>query len=267
MGEIMLILNDVVLIAIGTNKNYVPNINTLNFITKQIKFNDIIIFSNLNFYENYNHIFIESVCNSIDYSGFVLYELYDLLINYGITKDKHILIVQPDGFPVNINKWTNEFLNYDYIGAPWHFFNWFLKDIKILPPKVGNGGFSLRSMKLMKLCKTLSSCFTLKNNRYIINDKNIELKKDIYKNYIKYNWNINKAVEIHNEDIIISILNRNIIESNGFTFAPLELADRFSCESGNHFDKSFGFHSKNTNINISKNAYQVYMQNIKYLNI
>ena len=31
----------------------------------------------------------------------------------------HCLIVQSDSFVVNPNEWTNEFLKYDYIGAPW----------------------------------------------------------------------------------------------------------------------------------------------------
>jgi len=48
----------------------------------------------------------------------------------------HSLYIQYDGFAVNANAWTDDFLDYDYIGAPW-------KDAK-----VGNGGFSLRSRKL-----------------------------------------------------------------------------------------------------------------------
>ena len=31
----------------------------------------------------------------------------------------HCLIVQPDSFVVNYELWKNEFLKYDYIGAPW----------------------------------------------------------------------------------------------------------------------------------------------------
>lgn len=48
----------------------------------------------------------------------------------------HALYVQYDGFAVNPEAWTDEFLEYDYIGAPWH------------DCVVGNGGFSLRSRKL-----------------------------------------------------------------------------------------------------------------------
>ena len=49
----------------------------------------------------------------------------------------HALYVQYDGFAVNPEAWTDEFLEYDYIGAIWADNN-----------RVGNGGFSLRSRKL-----------------------------------------------------------------------------------------------------------------------
>jgi hypothetical protein len=46
------------------------------------------------------------------------------------------LIIHADGFAVNSEAWTSEFLNYDYIGARWG------------DGIVGNGGFCLRSRKL-----------------------------------------------------------------------------------------------------------------------
>jgi len=48
------------------------------------------------------------------------------------------MIVQRDGFFININAWRSEFLDYDYIGAPWP------------NGRVGNGGFSIRSKSLLK---------------------------------------------------------------------------------------------------------------------
>ncbi|HEX6827260.1 MAG TPA: DUF5672 family protein [Nitrospiraceae bacterium] len=52
----------------------------------------------------------------------------------------HVLVIQADGYALNGGAWTDEFLKYDYIGAPWQ--QWAL---------VGNGGFSLRSKKLCEL--------------------------------------------------------------------------------------------------------------------
>jgi hypothetical protein len=51
----------------------------------------------------------------------------------------HVLIVQRDGFILNPQSWNSEWLNYDYI-APLY----------VQYPKVGSGGFSLRTKKLMK---------------------------------------------------------------------------------------------------------------------
>ena len=64
----------------------------------------------------------------------------------------HCLIVQADSFVVNSRLWKNEFLEYDYIGGPWP------NKIEINPNlilhleknPVGNGGFSLRSKKLVE---------------------------------------------------------------------------------------------------------------------
>lgn len=58
-------------------------------------------------------------------------------------KCEHVISVQWDGYIVNPEKWTDEFLEYDWIGAPWRLEN--------LPNKnwrVGCGGFCLFSKRL-----------------------------------------------------------------------------------------------------------------------
>jgi len=50
----------------------------------------------------------------------------------------HVLVIQWDSFILNGAAWRPEFLDYDYIGAPWPH----------RPVAVGNGGFSLRSKRL-----------------------------------------------------------------------------------------------------------------------
>ncbi|RFC36389.1 MAG: Tfp pilus assembly protein PilF [Candidatus Nitrotoga sp. LAW] len=70
-----------------------------------------------------------------EYSMFVLHELHRYI------DSDFVLLVQWDGYIINPNAWTNEFLNFDYIGAVWgHHKDGF---------RVGNGGFSLRSRKLL----------------------------------------------------------------------------------------------------------------------
>lgn len=54
-------------------------------------------------------------------------------------ESSHILLIQHDGYVIDGSAWTDEFLEYDYIGAPWGY-----KDGR----NVGNGGFSIRSKRL-----------------------------------------------------------------------------------------------------------------------
>lgn len=51
-----------------------------------------------------------------------------------------ILNIQADGFVTNASNWTDDFLKYDYIGAPW------AKQQGKNGARVGNSGFSMRSM-------------------------------------------------------------------------------------------------------------------------
>lgn len=69
-----------------------------------------------------------------EYSRFVIKELGRYL------STSHMLVVQWDGYVINGHAWQDEFLSYDYIGAPWGFH----EDTH----RVGNGGFSLRSRRL-----------------------------------------------------------------------------------------------------------------------
>ena len=67
------------------------------------------------------------------YSEFCIRELHKHF------STSHVLLVQWDGYVLNGLAWNPDFLNYDYIGSPW------------LPSRhVGNGGFSIRSKRLLK---------------------------------------------------------------------------------------------------------------------
>src|SRR5438128_11149231 len=54
----------------------------------------------------------------------------------------HVLLVQWDGYVVNPLAWRGAYLDCDYIGAKWF---WAPEGLR-----VGNGGFSLRSHKLLE---------------------------------------------------------------------------------------------------------------------
>lgn len=110
----------------------------------------------------------------------------------------HCLVVQWDGHVVNPQLWNDSFLEYDYIGASWPQFG--------DGHDVGNGGFSLRSRRLLEACR--SPAFT----------------------------------PSHPEDVAIGRLNRTWLEAQGLRFAPRNLADAFSAERASSLDKAFGFH-------------------------
>jgi len=126
------------------------------------------------------------------YSHFVVKEL-----NNFVDTD-FVMLFQNDGFIDNIDKWTDRFLDYDYIGAPW----WY-KDEN----NVGNGGFSVRSKKLLKV---------LADDEKI--EKVVPEDHHICRTYGKY-----------------------LREKHGIKFAPEELALKFSVEHGIYKDQ-FGFH-------------------------
>ena len=53
----------------------------------------------------------------------------------------HVLCIEWDAWIWDASKWTDEYLQYDYVGAPW----WY-EDFR----NVGNGGFSMRSTALTR---------------------------------------------------------------------------------------------------------------------
>ena len=134
-------------------------------------------------------------------------------------RTSHCLIVQADSFVINSSLWTNEFLKYDYIGGPWpdkiEINPNLVLDLKKNP--VGNGGFSLRSRKLVEVTSKI--------------------------NFKSLNFPM-KA-----EDVIICYyLYQKMVES-GIRFAPPKLAAQFSMENIDHLygqdeNTVFGFNGK-----------------------
>ena len=148
------------------------------------------------------------------------------------TDNDYVLLIQDDGHIVNPNLWDDEFLNYDYIGAPWPSEESWIslqhQDQRSLMreifPKnrVGNGGFCLRSRKFLEFSSQFDSCNGLGEDSFLCTRKYYE------------------AIEY------------------GIKFAPFELAVKFAYENPciefgkswnerEYFDKTkhFGWHGKN----------------------
>lgn len=157
-----------------------------------------------------------------DYSKIVLASIPDYISSLCPSDDWHLLVCQTDGFIVNPDAWDDSWLEYDYIGAPWG-----LHPLHYIPPhpnvtegnRVGNGGFSLRSAKLVR-----------------------EVKK-IY-TYMSIHMGHNLNGWWDPEDSFICRTIRPILEKQcGIKFAPLEIAEKFSVEN-DVYTGQFGFHGK-----------------------
>ena len=127
-----------------------------------------------------------------DYSRFMLGQLW-AHVDTG-----HALVVQWDGHVVDGGRWQHEFLAHDYIGAPWPWH----RDGRA----VGNGGFSLRSRRLLLATRALPPGDAA-------------------------------------EDVMIGRIHRTRLEADhGIRFADPALAASFSCERAPWTGDSFGFH-------------------------
>lgn len=128
-----------------------------------------------------------------DYSHFVLRQLP------GHIRTSHVLVTQWDGFVVDAGAWSDEFLQFDYVGAVWAD--------QPAACSVGNGGFSLRSQRLLRA--GLDS----------------------------------RIVHEHPEDLMLGREYRSLVEAeHGVRFAPPALARRFAFENELPTGPCFGFH-------------------------
>lgn len=136
---------------------------------------------------------IDPMRSRADYSRFMLGQLACHI------ETKFALIVQWDGYVTNASRWNPSFLDYDYIGAPWPHFRDGIT--------VGNGGFSLRSRKLLEACRTLPE-------------------------------SADSA-----EDVTVCRTYRALLEgAHDIRFAPEALAQEFAFERIPRTGREFGFH-------------------------
>lgn len=149
------------------------------------------------------------------YSRFMIKDLHHYV------DTEYCLVVQADGFVSSPERWRPEFLNYDYIGAPWprttasrHGADITIYNLSEQNP-VGNGGFSLRSRRLLQATAGLA---------------------------------FDQLAQFP-EDFIICRLCQPYLASQGLKFAPLEVARAFAVElplpgSSVTPRDTFGFHGR-----------------------
>jgi hypothetical protein len=131
---------------------------------------------------------------------------------------EHCLVVQSDGFVLDPARWDERFLEYDYVGAPWPEYVDVVgsKRLYLNRNSVGNGGFSLRSRRLL--------------------DATSRVRFD------------ELEFPHRSEDLIICHYLYDEMLAAGISFAPPGLAALFSIESvgipGQSPDTVFGFHGR-----------------------
>jgi hypothetical protein len=212
----MLDLQKVTLVSISSTE-IVNSVRALRISSEGINFGSIKLLSHdcpATLPNNIEFCKIKQITSIDDYSYRTIYELPHFI------KTDFALIIQQDGFVVNVSSWREEFLAFDYIGAPWTLprdsFSYRDRLGKIV--RVGNGGFSMRSKRLLDLANALN------------------LPWEPFHGY-------------YNEDGFICCKNRHLYEANGCKFAPIEVAAHFSREALiPEFEHivPFGFHGKNS---------------------
>jgi len=211
----MLNLKDVTIVSINT-RDPEKSALAIEYSSRYINFGETLLLSDTK-HSRINTVIIPKISSLGEYSLFCAQQLYKYI------NTSHVLLVQPDGFVTNPLMWTDDFLNFDYIGAPWdlllshrgmHTCGMGV-DINQTPIIVGNGGFSLRTKKILE-----------------------EASKLPYPN-----------PEFVPEDNFFCILKRKELKEKGIKFADVKTAKRFSFEcpidlneKNITIDAHFGFH-------------------------
>jgi hypothetical protein len=163
--------------------------------TERCDFGDAVLFTDAAVHGPFRTVAIDALRSRADYSRFILKELPARVAT------AYALVVQWDGYVVDPRAWDPEFLRYDYIGAKWA---WHTDGFT-----VGNGGFSLRSRRLLEAGA----------------DPRVSLDSGL------------------GEDKILCRLYRRPLEAElGMRFAPEGVAERFSYERTPPPGATFGFH-------------------------
>jgi hypothetical protein len=186
--------NDVTMIIIDTENEVLAG-HALNRSSQLFPTSNVLALTNNGkSFAGFEKIILEKINSIEDYNKIVINFVPDVI------RTEFVLFIQFDGFIINPKYFHRLFYNYDYIGASWtHFYD----------NTVGNGGFSLRSMKLLKAAKEIS--YLRKNNMP--------------------------------EDEFICRYARSILEYDyKIKFAPPEIADLFSRENKILDNPTFGFH-------------------------
>lgn len=191
-------LPNITLLAVAT-QNVQQSGTALVYSSAGVEFNSVKLISpfrpeGLPVYIQWDHV---DAFPSID--NWNRYIVYDLWRHFDT---KLCMLIHSDGYVVHPESWQPEFLQYDYIGAPWSLQSCdAIRGPRIHTHEINRVGNSV-GIRSHKLCK---------------------LPTDINMPWIPYNGDYNEDTQLTNH-------NKKLLESYGITYAPFELALKFGRE-------------------------------------
>ncbi len=193
----MLELPNVTLIAI-TSRDVISHYNALEYSSRNIKWGAVKLVTDI------------PIGSIDDWNRAIIFDLRKYV------DTDFCMLVHGDGFVVNPESWNPDWLNYDYIGAPWPLpsddYSYRTPDGEIV--RVGNS-VSIRSREMLHLPYQLEVAW----RSYFGNT---------------------------NEDGFLTCHNRRLFQHYGARYAPIEVAKYFSREmdipENSDVDKPFAFH-------------------------
>ena len=188
--------NDVTLVTIETMYHDMAR-RALEETLKRLPFKNVLIFSDKEVLPGATHVKIEHG-DMLSYCTLLLKGMAEHVTT------SHMIFQQWDAMVHDEYQWTDEFLDYDYIGAPWPW--------QSPENAVGNGGFSLRSHRLLEKLQAP---------------------------HIQLDPAGEHGVQ---EDSYICLVHKPELMAAGIKYAPLGLANRFSMELWPHNDPCMAHH-------------------------
>jgi len=193
----MIDLSNITLVAM-TSVKIPQTIKALQYSCKGINFGAVKLISDITpdiLPDGIVHEYTDKMSNIDEWNHDIIYKLG------GHIDTEFAILIHDDGFIINPTMWRDEFLDYDYIGAPWSMpqDDFSFRDINGEIIRVGNS-VSLRSKKLIDLAPKLN------------------LEWEAFHGFT-------------NEDGFICVNYRHIYKDHGMKFADIDVAKYFSHET------------------------------------
>ena len=202
MSDKKLSLPNVTLVAM-TSVNVTATIKAMQYSMRGIDFGDAVLITHKkpwNMPKSIRYSHTTKLTNIDEFNYKMVYELGDHI------KTDFALIVHADGFVVNPEMWRDEFLDYDYIGAPWP-----------LPPE---GDTTTYRDKDGNICRVGNSA-GIRSKRLMDFPKKANIPREGEYAYGRM-W--------FYEDGFICCKIRHLLEAEGMRIAPIDVAKYYAHE-------------------------------------